>query len=133
MSNIFSKFIDDGKAKIDSLQKRLSDTRDILIQLNDALRPSNVELLISPTQNHRGTGFKVDITTNRSNLIKKFLTITVPSSEKEMYYLEMYNDVTPITGKESLISSLGKIVSSVQFWQDIEELKKMESLPDIPF
>jgi hypothetical protein len=131
VTNVFNKFIEQGKSKLSSLQTRLSDVHKILIQLDAALDGTGVSLEITQANTNRGIGYKVELATPL--FMKKFLTVTIPQNERELYYLERQNEVVPHHSTDELINTLGNIVSSVQFWQELEELKKMELEQDPPF
>jgi hypothetical protein len=131
MSNLFERYISEGKEKTNSLKKRLSDIEHILEQLSLALKSNDIDLVIEPTNNSRGVGFKAEISTEL--FIKKFITITIPKSEREAYILERNGDIDTYKSTDELIVRIGEIISSVPFWQEVDDLKKMDKNHEIPF
>lgn len=131
MSNLFKKYASEGKEKTNSLHKRLSSIENILEELRIALLENDIELIIEATSNNRGVGFKVEISTD--TLIKKFITVTIPRSERESYIVERNGEVEFLKTTDDLIKHIGQIISSVIFWHEIEELKRMDKINDTPF
>ena len=131
MANLFEKYISEGKEKTNSLKKRLSDIESVLLELRVALLESDIEIVIEPVSNSRGVGFKTEISTDF--YIKRFITVTIPKSEREAYILERNGDLDTFKTIDDLVARIGDIVSSVPFWHEVENLKKMDENKEIPF
>lgn len=131
MSNLFERYILEGKQKTNSLKKRLREVESILEELSLALGSNDIDLIVEPTSNSRGVGFKAELSTDF--FLKKFITITIPKSEREAYILERNGEVDTFKSKDELVSRIGEIISSVPFWQEVDDLKAMDKNQEAPF
>lgn len=131
MNNLFEKYVLEGKEKTNSLKKRLGDIESVLLELRIALLESDIEIVIEPISNNQGVGFKTDISTDF--FMKKFITVTMPKSEREAYILERNGDLVSFKTIDDLVARIGSIISSVSFWHEVENLKKMDENKENPF
>lgn len=131
MSNLFEKYISEGKEKTNTLKKRLKDVENILTELHAALLKNDITIEIEAVSNNRGVGFKTEIITDL--FTKRFITVTIPKSDREVYILEKNGELDTFKTIDDLVARIGQIISSVPFWHEMETLKRMVENKEIPF
>lgn len=119
--NIFDKYIEEGRNKSESAHNKLKDIENILFDLSNSLDKYNVKLDFFSIRNNRGVGFQTIILSEFLN--KNFISITIGYNDENIYILEYNGEVTINRSIDELINSIGNIISSSTFWQDIDKLK----------
>jgi len=118
---IFDKYIDDGIGKAQSFHRKLNKVRDIIIDLSESLQKFDVELNWFDIGSTEGIGYQTVITTNGFH--KNFISVTIAPNEDEVYFLEYNKSITISKSIDSLISNIGKVISSSSFWREIDQFR----------
>lgn len=121
--NIFDKYIEQGRNKSESIYTKIDEVAKILNDLSASLYKHDIKLDYFNLKNNRGVGFQTIIFAGSIN--KNFITITVGYNDENIYYLEYNGEVQIIKSIGELVDNIGYIVSSSEFWQDIDRLKMM--------
>lgn len=135
MTNAFKGFVKEGKSKVSSLGDRLKELEDIIESLHDALHESDPDISLETKRidSVGNDGYSVEMYVKEYR--KRFFSLTIPDADENEVYIKTQNNLHIVSDKEDLINALGQEVSSISFWRNVEELKRLSIAldDDIPF